>query len=421
MVEKNIIDLKTSNDQSNRRLKDKEKEIEALNTRLKFVMNEKERSNKELRKSLTQCEGLKNELSMLESKHKWCPVKLKQELIEKSALEAKINELTQQVNQLNEYRQQNIDNIKYEEKAAEAQLILFKHKCEEKEKENTKLVTKISQLKTEVENLTEKLKVLTEEYEQLNVTFTEKEQLLEETQMKHQNHEETLRDLESKLDETQILLKEQLILGEDYSKELKELRQIRSAYNEQQQETAKIRSREEHLMTLTKDLTEKSVSLESRLILSDSKSTALCIENRKIKEIYEKLKNRISELEQELILIKDLHSKELESTKLLIAEKDKQNDILQRQLDNSIGELEANKRKHNQAVKELNREVVVLQTKLNPNPIQQQNHDEIKEPTKKSLIDRIVRLQRALARQTEKNEFLENHCAALLNQLKTKS
>lgn len=49
------------------------------------------------------------------------------------------------------------------------------------------------------------------------------------------------------------------------------------------------------------------------------------------------------------------------------------------------------------------------------------SHFQMQEPSKKTLIDRIVKLQHAMARQTEKVDFLENHAAQLVGELQKKS
>jgi hypothetical protein len=46
---------------------------------------------------------------------------------------------------------------------------------------------------------------------------------------------------------------------------------------------------------------------------------------------------------------------------------------------------------------------------------------QLTQPSQKSLIDRIVRLQHASARQGEKIDFLENHSANLVSELQKKS
>src|SRR6202012_2107587 len=104
----------------NRRVRELQKEIEALIARLKFINNEKYRAEKELRKSYNESEGLKNELINVESKFKLSQSRMKQEVTAKAALEVRVNELTQQLAQISENRQQCLDFVRNEEKETEA-------------------------------------------------------------------------------------------------------------------------------------------------------------------------------------------------------------------------------------------------------------------------------------------------------------
>lgn len=424
MVEKNIIDLKNSNDLTNRRVRELQKEVEALTARLKFVTNERDRAGKELKKSYNECEGLKNELINVESKFKLNQTKMKQESLAKAALEIRVNELTQQLAQISENRQQCLDIVKSEERETEAQVILLKHSCEEKEKEKNSLITKVAQLTTDLDDVRQRLGRVTVDHEKLltdNVINVEKLQAYELLSAEQTREIELLT---VKLAEAEIWLEDQQKVIENNQNVLSEMSEIKENFQEQMIEIDKVRLKEESLLTFIKDLTEKSVDLENRLLLSNSKASALVLENEKIKKIYDDHTQILIELEEEIVNCRQKHKDELDGMNELMYAQKQENESLREKLDYVLGDLEATKRKHSQIVKELNREVISLREKLDPKyreVLDQPIRDEIKEPSKKALIDRIVKLQRTLARQTEKIEFLENHCAALINELKSKS
>lgn len=156
-----------------------------------------------------------------------------------------------------------------------------------------------------------------------------------------------------------------------------------------------------------------------------------------------------------------------------ISERTKQAESLQKQLDLITGDMQALKKKHSQTVKELTRETnqlrkkvehleTKLQTSNNSNAISSESETEkdhsksdsvsinsdsdslhqqtiqsgnntsesssnhhhplnFGEPSKKTLIERILKLQHATARQAEKIDFLENHSATLVSELQKKS
>lgn len=424
MVEKNIIDLKNSNDLMNRRVRELQKEVEALTARLKFVNNEKDRAGKEVKKSYNECEGLKNELINVESKFKLNQTKMKLDSVAKAALEIRVNELTQQLAQISENRQQCLDIVRSEEKETEAQVILLKHSCDEKEKEKNSLMTKVVQLTADLDDIRQKLARISVDHEKLLTDNEVNVRKLQEYELLTAEQTREIELLTVKLAEAEMWLEDQQKVIEKNESVLSEMAEIKENFQEQMIEIDKVRLKEESLLTFIKDLTEKSVDLENKLLLSNSKAAALVLENEKIKRIYDDHRQILIELEEEIVNCRQKHKEELDGMNELIYEQKRDNESLREKLDYALGDLEATKRKHSQIVKELNREVISLREKLDPKyreVLDQPIREEVKEPSKKALIDRIVKLQRTLARQTEKIEFLENHCAALINELKSKS
>jgi hypothetical protein len=119
-----------------------------------------------------------------------------------------------------------------------------------------------------------------------------------------------------------------------------------------------------------------------------------------------------------------------------ISEKTKQVESSQKKIEELSCEMEAHQRKHTQAVKELTREISLHKKRLakdeqvqkSPTPSTTsesslESHSSeyptiSLEPSQKTLIDRIVRLQNEIVRQSEKIDFLENHQAQLVEELK---
>lgn len=419
VAEKKLIDFKVNNDQLSKRLKDSMKETEGHSTRLKFVCGERERANRDLRKSTNELEALKIEMSTLETKLKWNQVKLKQDVQTKAAFESKITELTVQIQQMNENRQQNLDMVKYEEKETEAQLILYKHSCETKEKENVTLHAKITQIKKELEEITSKYNKTIADYTELKTINSTNDKIIDTLEQSNETLDKQLIEITADHKRDRTLLENVQVELNEAQVYLMEIKDLKENYEEQLVEIDKMRQNEEQLMLFTKELTEKSVLYESRLTLSNAKSAALVLENEKIKEIYEDHKQYVIEMEENLTKTMDKHRDEIIGLELIESDLKQERDKSKLDLENALGELDATKRKHSQVVKELLRDVAALRTKIEPKKII--SDEQLKGPSKKTLIDRIVRLQRQLARQTEKIEFLENHCAALIIELKSKS
>lgn len=193
---------------------------------------------------------------------------------------------------------------------------------------------------------------------------------------------------------------------------------------------------------------------------------AIELENTNIKKDKKYYDDIIERLEQESAAEKQQRTEERVLMTKHISERTKQADSLQKQLDLVTGDMQALKKKHSQTVKELTRETNQLRKKVehleaklqalnnstsvissesetekdqsksdsvsinsDSDPIQQSvtvnndppNHLNLGEPSKKTLIERILKLQHATARQAEKIDFLENHSATLVAELQKKS
>lgn len=192
----------------------------------------------------------------------------------------------------------------------------------------------------------------------------------------------------------------------------------------------------------------------------------MCLENENIKKDKKYYEDKINDLELQISHEKQQRNDERVLLTRHISEKTKLFDVVQKKLEHALGDLDAVKKKNAQTVKELNRELMQLRKKTEnydkistssrkssiddsssgieneickttnnttTTTMADTNNDktsatsdnnipaiQIKEPSKKALIERIVRLQQASARQNEKIDYLENHAINLQNELQKK-
>lgn len=419
MAEKSLIDLRHGNEQLTKKVKDNAKEAEALSARLKFVTNERDRANKDLRKSATECEAQKQEIFNLETKLKWSHVKIKQETTVRTTLESRVCELNSDLASLRGSQLLNQNQIRSGEKEIEAQLIMLKHTVESKEKENAVLQSSLSQITTDFEELARKHSALSEEMGQIRSKNSTQSATIEDYEKTHEELSNLLANYSQELASSQSTANELQIQLEDSLTELNEMKDLRANYEEQSQDLQRIQTKDAELMLFTKELTEKSVDVENRLLLATGKAEAIQLENVKIRELFEEHRKVVINLENEIKICLEERAIDQQRMQTIVETATSERDQMEVRVDNCLGELDTAKRKHSQVVKELTRDIAVLKTKLNPKPLAERIDDQ--GPSKKTLIDRIAKLQRILARQTEKIEFLENHSAGLINQLKGKT
>lgn len=419
MAEKSLIDLRHGNEQLTKKVKDCAKETESLSARVKFVTNERDRANKDLRKSATECEAQKQEIFNLETKLKWSHLKIKQEGATRLALESKVSELSSDISNLRESQVQNQNQIRSGEKEIEAQLILLKHTVESKEKENTVLHASLAQLTSEFEELSRKHTTAIDDLALIRTTNTTQSATIRDFEKTHEELSNLLANYSQELASSQSNVMELQTHLDNSLSELNEMKDLRANYEEQSLDLQRIQVKGAELMLFTKELTEKSVDVENRLLLATAKADALHLENIKIRELFEEHRKVVVRLELDLKLCLEERAIDHQQMQSMVKTATCERNQMEERVDNCLGELDTSKRKHSQVVKELTRDIAVLKSKLDPKPLVERIDEQ--GPSKKTLIDRIAKLQRILARQTEKIEFLENHSAGLINQLKGKT
>lgn len=439
MLEKNIIDANAAKDLSARKLRDAQKETEALTNRLKFVCGERDKAHKDMREFIRENENLKYDLQTCETKLKWNQRNLTQEKVTKLELEKKLNEATEELNQLNAERQHQINTEKKCEQEQGAQMIMLKHMIDEKDRSIAQLQKSLDELRSEFASVFEKNENLTKDLELAQDKSSRLQDKLNEMETSMVEKSRAIEDLQSKLELSDSNLSNQRSENENLIKSINKLKYIEENYKDQCEEMAILRKKEDEFLALLKDLTEKCVLVENKLILANSKSSALMLDNERLNKEHKSKVKLIKEMEDELVKAKLKHTEEIKLFNRILADEKNHSETLQSKLDNVIGDLEASKNKHSQVVKELNRELVTLRKRSNESspsadsgfgtdaenrseqPTSSTTSNDSQEPSKKALIDRIVKLQRQLAKQTEKIEFLENHCVALYNELKAKT
>lgn len=313
-----------------------------------------------------------------------------------------------------------------------ATLILLKHDNAEKVRRADAFEKKCLQLETELEGLNRLLAELKKENEEKTLRFDEaagqisdSQNLIDKQMLKIAELQSNQNDLET----VRTLLK----LEKESNRTLQEnFQAISLQIEEQNSETEKWRVTESGLLQLNQEMSESLVAVKNECSMLQSKLTAVALENEMMKKDKNYYENLIQEDKQE---IKKRNS-DFQLLAKHLSEKTKLVSTLQTKVEEITGDMEAQQKKHAQAVKELSRELNALRKKSSEasntplakeSPASSESSLESRtneypsislEPSQKSLIDRIVRLQNEIVRQSEKIDFLENHQAQLLEELK---
>lgn len=311
-------------------------------------------------------------------------------------------------------------------------LILLKHDNAEKVRRAEASEKKCLQLETELEGLNKLVAELRKENEDKAARFDEASAQLNDSQNLIDKQMLKIAELQSNQNELETI-RTLLKLEKESNRSLQEnFNSISLQIEEQNSETEKWRTTESELLQLNKEMSESLVAVKNECSMLQSKLTAVALENEMIKKDKSYYENLIQEDKQE---IKKRNS-DFQLLAKHLSEKTKLVSTLQQKIEEITGELEAQQKKHAQAVKEMTREINSLRKKTvdtsnaplaKDSPTNSESSLDSRtneypsislEPSQKSLIDRIVRLQNEIVRQSEKIDFLENHQAQLLEELK---
>ncbi|KAL7026228.1 hypothetical protein ACKWTF_013810 [Chironomus riparius] len=456
-VEKSLLDAKNLGQNFEKKVKDLQREIELLNGKIKQGASDKTRicgilddKCHELRLSQREIEKLKYEHTGLDTKLKWHAQKALQETEARMKAEKRIDELTAEINKLklSEINRAKDEleierNMLAEKQLVEvnANMILIKHDNEEKTRKIEGLERKCHHLEAELDSLSSKYSNLNKEHDETIKDVASLRQQNDDCQCLLDKQTLKIAELQSNQNDLEII-KTQFSLEKESNRQFKnEISLLTAQIDEQNEETEKWKANEMELLQLNKELTETVVKLKNECSTSNSKALTMSVENEMIKKDKSYYENIISDLKNQLDEDIKKRNSDCQLMAKHISEKTKTIENLQRKVEELSGELEAQGKKNSHTVKELTREISQLTKKLDSNSNRSEKksptpstasesstesqHNEYPtlsfEPSQKSLIDRIVRLQNEIVRKSEKIDFLENHQAQLVEELKKKS
>ncbi|XP_055712766.1 coiled-coil domain-containing protein 186 isoform X2 [Phlebotomus papatasi] len=471
-LEKKVIDANQLKEGAEKKSREAQKECELLNGKIKMLNGEKNRictmldqKCHEIRSHQKEIERLKGENSNLESKAKWSAGKIKQETDAKQVAEKRVEELTLEVAQLksneaawvkSEADSERVSHMEKQCMEQQASLILLKHGNEEKEVKIDALEKKLQEVQIDLTDMRTKYSEVFQEKENFRDEVDKLKGEISELQTTLDQEVLKVADFQSKLSDLEATKAQLTMEKENSARQGREYEVLMKNYEDNLAELEEIRTKESELLQFNRDLTERNVKLQNEITLYNSKAVALCLENEAIKKEKKTYDDRISELERDLDKERNQKNDERILLTKHISEKTKLCEGTQKKLDSALGDLDAVKRKHAQTVKELNRELEKMRRRQQVMHVTSENSSEKEsspqvsdtdsqgshrvgnsdcstpppvttvvpggqEPSRQALIDRILRLQQASARQAEKIDFLENHSATLVSEVQKKT
>ncbi|XP_053696901.1 myosin-11 [Sabethes cyaneus] len=311
IAEKNILDLKETLESTEKRRRKGERDCDFLNNELKLAQDEKSRidaalalKSQEYRNSSRCIEKLKNEISSLETKFKWNTVKLKKEMNSTQTNQAAIG---------------NENAIKNERTIA----------LEEALEKTTRELQEITLL---LENNSKKEQNLQDENDYFQQNILELQNVLDVNALKL-----------AELDAIKSQLISQQKTNSEHKKRLKEMANI---IKDQAASIVEYNDKELKLLKLNAELSTLNAKFINKMSLHKSKVLALMLDNKHINDAQVEYQCNILKLKKNLEVEKKARFDERLLMARHLAEKSKENSVLQNKLEQAYVEAPAKKKKN---------------------------------------------------------------------------
>lgn len=498
--EREVIIARKQKEALEKKMKDMEKERENLLSKNKMLITERARICQTLDTKVQknnsyqrEVDRLKDEISGKDIKIKWTQNKLKTEMEAHQECQGKLDraltkitkheeelraikeeaETTVQAAKEDENSRANVLDMQLKEE--KARLIMERQVNEDRDSAFTKVAAELEEHKHKCQALEEEAASLRTRLASREMEQDEMEKLFSCLRAEVTTARQEASDLNHQLSNSTHLQQQLTREKEQLERASEEVDRLQSLNNELENELLACRQKEAELLAFTQKLSDKNVQIQSQYSALQSKTQMTDIEHEELIAEVEELKLQKSKLKAELAKETQKHNIKLESLTQQLTEKTEEANKLATKASDLENDVQVLNRKHNNALKDITREMQKLRRRLdlqengssggnesasggvssgrssqsvtphdslsqgsrassntslntleyhNDTIPQAQDHLlPLNDPvvTQQLLVDRIIKLQKSAAKRAEKMEFLEEHNAQLVGELKKKS
>ncbi|XP_043218960.1 coiled-coil domain-containing protein 186-like [Amphibalanus amphitrite] len=464
--EKSVIDAKREAATADRRVKEALREKDMLVSKVNHMVQERNRMSQQMEAKVQEAKNLSKESAKLKEevesrdvRIKWLQNKMKQEADSykdgQLRMESLLKELREAQETIRRYklaednRSSALDKELREEKA--------RRMVEEKLKQDS--TNKEQALTAQLQEAQERCSRLAQEsaanLERALAAETALEPVeaararLQEEVAALRHQVETLLHDSAELDETRATLERE---RERLAASQAEVAALQASQADLQADLDGCHAKEADLLDFTQKLTEKNVELQSQISGFQARSQAAEFEARQFSSCREELEDRLADLTGRLAREQEARTTDNQLLARRLAERTRQVEELTRRAEDAENETAIVRKKLNSSVRELQRELAQARRRqesqdTSPAPTPADGLSQASrasssvslheaapadptpvvhvtapvEPDRQVLIERIVRLQRQVARRSEKIDFLEDHVNNLVEEVRRKS
>ncbi|XP_004631648.2 coiled-coil domain-containing protein 186 [Octodon degus] len=479
--EKESLDLRKEKEVLERKLRDANKESEKNTNKVKQLSQEKGRLQQlyetkegETTRLIREIDKLKEDINSHIIKVKWAQNKLKAEMDlhkeTKDKLKETTTKLTQAKEEADQIRKNCQDMIKTYQESEEiksneldAKLRVTKGELEKQMQEKS---DQLEMHHAKIKELEDLKRTFKEGMDELR-TLRTKTKCLEDERLRTEDelskYKEIINrqkaEIQNLLDKVKIAdqIQEQLQRSKQEIENLKEeVESLNSLINDLQKDIEGSRKRESELLLFTEKLTSKNAQLQSESNSLQSQLDKLSCSESQLQSQCEQMKQTNFNLESKLLKEEELRKEEVQTLKTELTCKQTEVKALSTQVEELKDDLVTQRRKQASNIKDLTKQLQQARRRLDQ--IENGSYDKevssmgsrssssgslnarsstedrspentgssvavdnFPEVDKAMLIERIVRLQKAHARKTEKIEFMEDHIKQLVEEIRKKT
>ncbi|KRX92606.1 Uncharacterized protein T4E_4044 [Trichinella pseudospiralis] len=416
--EKEILVLESSNQKLQQQIRQLISDRDALGSQLRAGKNVRDGLVTACEKKDLEISNLRKEADRLKFQIQESDVRLKiaykknDELVE--SLRVSNSELDRLKSELSNFSGKSIDQMNIDDKTNNAATGVENvgRNADDSPKRSA-----YSSLPDESSHLQERLR----ELEECNLS---KENCIDELRSRLSEHESTLEEQKRQIDRLSDELEQLNGIESKWQACQRDLAKLESDCQQAELEANECRQETERLLQLVETLTNSNTLLKTENLTLTSKVQSLENADSSNSEIVERLNQRLTNLEEEYLEHQRNARTEVESLEALLSEKAQ----LERELTTSLldeqNTIKVLKRKHQAYAKELKAEICILKRRLDnyeSSAASQCSGSSTVCEHNQLMIEKIVKLQRALARRNEKIEFLEEHMKSLFHEIRKKT
>uniref|UniRef100_A0A6E8V1Q6 NF-kappa-B essential modulator NEMO CC2-LZ domain-containing protein n=1 Tax=Anopheles coluzzii TaxID=1518534 RepID=A0A6E8V1Q6_ANOCL len=356
-VEKKVLDLKALVGDKDSQLKRHEQEVASLQKQIGTLKADKAKLQKNIESKQRDVERLGKELegsrhyaAQIEMRYKYGSCRLRREAEDRMLLQHVIAEETHQASE-------QVAEMERKVMELQAREIMLKHANDEQAGRIGTLQRANHELRDTIERQEKKHTSTLQTLKELETERDHLRQQMGQLQESFHQQQAAIAELQSKVEAASVAAQESSRMERAVAEQRAELEQLAGTLDEQRKDLEVLAARELELLALNKDLSEVNCLLQQEIATQESKTIAITLEYGKFVSMCQEYDAQIVSLANSLAAERQHRTEERLLMAKHIADRTRKLEQAESCLQQTLNELEANRKKYFALVKDFKREM----------------------------------------------------------------